>query len=140
MHVEINIIFLFPFFWLKLSGCTLSIFARTAFSFRSIYYCVHRDDRSRLPILYEPQKRPAGITPLSFVTKKEIILVWPKRVRNVYLLVCHVPFIANGAGFLLENFVHCSKNPALSDKLHDRPTDLFFRLSTLFTHLPGSNL
>ena len=77
---------------------------------------------------------------MSFVTKKEIILVWPKRVRNVYLLVCHVPFIANGAAFLLENFVHCSKNPALSDKPHERPTDLFFRLNKLCTHLSGSNL
>ena len=33
-----------------------------------------------------------------------------------------------------------SKNPAPSNKTHDRPTDLFFRLNTLCTHLSGSNL
>ena len=40
----------------------------------------------------------------------------------------------------LEHFVHCCKNPALSGKSHDRPTDNFFRLTTLCTHLSGSNL
>ena len=34
----------------------------------------------------------------------------------------------------------CSKNPAPSEKPHDRPTDLFFRLNSLCTHLSGSNL
>ena len=33
-----------------------------------------------------------------------------------------------------------SKNPALSDKPHDKPTNLFFRLNTLCTHLSGSSL
>ena len=34
----------------------------------------------------------------------------------------------------------CSKNPAPSEKPHDRPRDLFFRVNTLYTHLSGSNL
>ena len=34
----------------------------------------------------------------------------------------------------------CSKNPAPSGKPHDRPTDLSFRLTTLCTHLSGTNL
>ena len=33
-----------------------------------------------------------------------------------------------------------SKNPALSDKPHDKPTNLFFRLNTLCTHMSGTNL
>ena len=87
---------------------------------------------------------------------------------NVYLLVCHVPFLAKGAGFLLQctilylasrrralykkarstfvqrgaflEHLNICKNPAPSEKPHDRPTELFFRLNTLCTQLSGSNL
>ena len=40
----------------------------------------------------------------------------------------------------LEHFAHCSKNPAPSEKPHDRPTYSFFRLNTFCAHLSGSNL
>ena len=43
-------------------------------------------------------------------------------------VMCIVPFPAQGT------------NPAPSGKPHDRPTDLFFRLTTLCTHLSGTNL
>ena len=47
-----------------------------------------------------------------------------ERDFHVYLLVCHV------------QDSYCT----LREKPHDRPTDLFFRLNTLCTHLSGSNL
>ena len=46
-----------------------------------------------------------------------------ERDFHVYLLVCHV------------QDSYCT----LREKPHDRPTDLFFRLNTLCTHLSGSN-
>ena len=51
----------------------------------------------------------------------------------VYLLVRHVPFIAKGAVRIL-HWAICDTPP------HDEPTDLFFRLNTLCTHLSESNL
>ena len=75
--------------------------------------------------------------------------------QNIYLLVSHVPFIVNGAGFLLQRtkcsrqaplfkarlswtFCTLQKNPALSDMA--TWWTLFLRLNTLCTHLYGSNV
>ena len=54
--------------------------------------------------------------------------------RYVYLLVCHVPFLPKGAGFLLVlNILYTAVrilHPS-GETAHERPTDFFFRLNTL---------
>ena len=89
----------------------------------------HRNQR----IMQMPQTSASAAEPL-IVSELEVSTNCICEFWYVYLLVCHVPFPAKGAG------EGCRILTAPSGKPHDRPTDLFFRLNTLCTHLSGSYL
>ena len=90
--------------------------------------------------------------PRNVMSKKSSAYALGLKLKPVYLLVRHVPFIAKGAGFLLQ-CTKCSRQASLVQMClepqfctwraawqHDEPTDLFFRLNKLCIHLSGSNL